>query len=228
MTYTEDTIRRLIDKFMAGETSLEEEESIGKWLSTHSDVSDDLKDYQQMFAYFNDGMPRQENHHRKWWIVLSAAAILALLLTLAIPAQRSYHHSETSSPLAYQKKDNLHNKCKDMQENNIEKKEKTDSIDIPHPETNRNHMNVKSKRRRYHKYQNAPAPPTYLYAEAEKRVDSLMQTTKEVDYLVNAQLQKQKEEEEDILNYIFQYIAKQEIEADDIIDQLSSQYTDDK
>lgn len=227
MTYTEDTIRHLIDKFMAGETSLEEEETIGKWLSTHPDVSEDLKDYQQMFAYFDDGMPqKKENNHRKWWVVLSAAASVALILTLAIPALRNYQHAETSSSLAYQEKKDLQNKSKDKQESNIEKEEKTDSLAIPSLEINGNRINVKSKRRRYHKYQNAPAPPTYLYAKAEKKVDSIMRTTREIDYLVDAQLKKQKEEEEDILNYIFQYIAKQEVEADSIIDRLSSQNMD--
>lgn len=42
---------------MVGETSLEEEALIGEWFRKHPDVSDDLKEYQMMFGYFDEGMP---------------------------------------------------------------------------------------------------------------------------------------------------------------------------
>ena len=53
----EKNIRLLIGKFMQGLTSIEEEEQISQWFAVHADVSDDLKPYQQMFAYFDKGMP---------------------------------------------------------------------------------------------------------------------------------------------------------------------------
>ncbi len=53
----EKNIRLLIGKFMQGLTSIEEEEQISQWFAVHADVSDDLKSYQQMFAYFDKGMP---------------------------------------------------------------------------------------------------------------------------------------------------------------------------
>lgn len=53
----EKNIRLLIGKFMQGLTSIEEEERISQWFAVHADVSDDLKPYQQMFAYFDKGMP---------------------------------------------------------------------------------------------------------------------------------------------------------------------------
>ena len=53
----EKNIRLLIGKFMQGLTSIEEEERISQWFAAHADVSDDLKPYQQMFAYFDKGMP---------------------------------------------------------------------------------------------------------------------------------------------------------------------------
>ena len=57
MNEKEKDIRQLLDRFMAGETSLEEEALLGEWFRQHPDVSDDLKEYQMMFGYFDEGMP---------------------------------------------------------------------------------------------------------------------------------------------------------------------------
>lgn len=84
---------------MVGETSLEEEALIGEWFRKHPDVSDDLKEYQMMFGYFDEGMPLDheaeehvENAHpkakarmRRLWLPLSLAASIALLIGFAIP-----------------------------------------------------------------------------------------------------------------------------------------------
>lgn len=51
MNEKEKDIRQLLDRFMAGETSLEEEALLGEWFRQHPDVSDDLKEYQMMFGY---------------------------------------------------------------------------------------------------------------------------------------------------------------------------------
>lgn len=44
MNEKEKDIRQLLDRFMAGETSLEEETLLGEWFRLHPDVSDDLKE----------------------------------------------------------------------------------------------------------------------------------------------------------------------------------------
>ena len=99
MNEKEKDIRLLLDRFMAGETSLEEEALLGEWLRQHPDVSDDLKEYQLMFGYFDEGMPldyKAENHvenahpkakarMRRLWLPLSLAASIALLIGFAIP-----------------------------------------------------------------------------------------------------------------------------------------------
>ena len=99
MNEKEKDIRLLLDRFMAGETSLEEEALIGEWFRQHPDVSDDLKEYQMMFGYFDEGMPLDheaeehvENAHpkakarmRRLWLPLSLAASIALLIGFAIP-----------------------------------------------------------------------------------------------------------------------------------------------
>lgn len=99
MNEKEKDIRLLLDRFMAGETSLEEETLLGEWFRLHPDVSDDLKEYQLMFGYFDEGMPLDheaeehvENAHpkakarmRRLWLPLSLAASIALLIGFAIP-----------------------------------------------------------------------------------------------------------------------------------------------
>lgn len=99
MNEKEKDIRQLLDRFMAGETSLEEEALLGEWFRQHPDVSDDLKEYQMMFGYFDEGMPldhEAEKHvadahpktkarmHRLW-LPLSMAASIALLIAFAVP-----------------------------------------------------------------------------------------------------------------------------------------------
>lgn len=98
MNEKEKDIRLLLDRFMVGETSLEEEALIGEWFRKHPDVSDDLKEYQMMFGYFDEGMPLDheaeehvENAHpkakarmRRLWLPLSLAASIALLIGFAI------------------------------------------------------------------------------------------------------------------------------------------------
>ena len=99
MNEKEKDIRLLLDRFMVGETSLEEEALIGEWFRKHPDVSDDLKEYPMMLGYFDEGMPLDheaeehvENAHpkakarmRRLWLPLSLAASIALLIGFAIP-----------------------------------------------------------------------------------------------------------------------------------------------
>ena len=99
MNEKEKDIRLLLDRFMVGETSLEEEALLGEWFRQHPDVSDDLKEYQLMFGYFDEGMPldheaekRVENAHpkakarmRRLWLPIGMAASIALLFVIAIP-----------------------------------------------------------------------------------------------------------------------------------------------
>ncbi len=57
MNNDETIIRQLIRRFMEGETTPEENDKIAAWFKAHPDVSDDLRDYQAMFGYFEAGMP---------------------------------------------------------------------------------------------------------------------------------------------------------------------------
>ena len=111
MNEKEKDIRLLLDRFMAGETSLEEEALLGEWFRQHPDVSDDLKEYQLMFGYFDEGMPldyEAENHvedahpktkarMRRLWLPIGMAASIALLFVIAIPriGQQTGHQDES-------------------------------------------------------------------------------------------------------------------------------------
>ena len=111
MNEKEKDIRLLLDRFMAGETSLEEEALLGEWFRQHPDVSDDLKEYQMMFGYFDEGMPldyEAENHvedahpktkvrMRRLWLPIGMAASIALLFVIAIPriGQQTGHRDDS-------------------------------------------------------------------------------------------------------------------------------------
>ena len=50
-------IQQLIDKYMNGLTTVDEEQLIARYFRNATDVPDSLKPYRDMFAYFDDGMP---------------------------------------------------------------------------------------------------------------------------------------------------------------------------
>ena len=50
-------IQQLIDKYMNGQTTVDEEQLIVRYFRNATDVPDSLKPYRDMFAYFDEGMP---------------------------------------------------------------------------------------------------------------------------------------------------------------------------
>lgn len=52
--YDKQEIARMLDKFMAGETSLNEEQMLAEYFRTN-DVGDEWKEYKEMFALFDSG-----------------------------------------------------------------------------------------------------------------------------------------------------------------------------
>lgn len=116
-------IRTLIERFMAGQTSTEEESRLAEYFRTH-DVDADLQPYKDMFGWFDDGMPvtehtvghtslkgspqapKKKHTHRPLYFFVAAAAALALLLILAWPtaeqprtADNSYRQPQTENRL---------------------------------------------------------------------------------------------------------------------------------
>ena len=210
----EKNIRQLIGRFMQGLTSIEEEEQISQWFAVHTDVSDDLKPYQQMFAYFDKGMPIDEqmpidkqipveeeirkplrNHSRlrPLWCLLAAAAAVALLVVMTWPAQNGNSTATPSATLAQADKDSAETL-------------------VPAAETEvRNQMKqaVRPKMRPrkrgvYRKHLHSPAPPVTWIAQTV--IDSIQQTP---EALAEAHLQALEEQQNEMLFRLYLVSALQ-------------------
>ena len=100
--YSHQHIESLLDKFMDGESTLEEEALLGDYFRTH-DVPAEWEDYRAMFGYFDLGMIQPVTHRRSyrrwWWTGTAAAAIGALVVGVTVvnhhPATRLPNSSES-------------------------------------------------------------------------------------------------------------------------------------
>lgn len=50
-------IKQLIDRYMNGQTTVDEEQILARYFRSATDLPDDLQPYRDMFAYFDEGMP---------------------------------------------------------------------------------------------------------------------------------------------------------------------------
>lgn len=210
----EKNIRQLIGRFMQGLTSIEEEEQISQWFAVHTDVSDDLKPYQQMFAYFDKGMPIDEQmpidkqmsveeeirkplrdrlRLRPLWCFLAAAAAVALLVVMTWPAQNGDSTATPAATLAQAEKDSA------------------EAI-VPTAETemkNNVKQTVKPKMRPrkrgfYRKHLHSPAPPVTWIAQTV--IDSMQQSP---EALAEAHLQALEEQQNEMLFRLYLVSALQ-------------------
>ena len=189
MNEKEKDIRLLLDRFMVGETSLEEEALIGEWFRKHPDVSDDLKEYQMMFRYFDEGMPLDheaeehvENAHpkakarmRRLWLPLSLAASIALLIGFAIPWVGRQTGRQDDSKMAQ-----LDGRTTpEDTDSAVVHKEKSTNADLSMPEKVKKSGDFvspqtrKHKQRKYRQHLFAPAPPK-LWIAQNIATDSLL------------------------------------------------------
>ncbi len=239
----EKTIRLLIERFMAGKTSLEEEAQITQWFSTHPDVSADLKDYQQMFAYFDAGMPLESttavnntesnpkekllHRHRKLWISLSIAASLALIVGLSLPLLQNGKKT-TEKPTIAHIVPSSHTEATDSVVNNNEKEaheETTQPTLLP----NQKPKKETRRKRGYHKHLFSPAPPTTLIAETKETsvTPQAKEYPKEIENLADAKLMQTQEEEELILQKVLLYNLEKELAVDAYVTSLYEEEEDD-
>jgi hypothetical protein len=94
-------IAQLLSKFMAGETSLAEEQLLAQYFSTH-DVGEEWAEYKQMFALFDSGEVDIEVKTKPKlvalrWAVAAVAASALLLLALRL----SLHPAEETPAVTY-------------------------------------------------------------------------------------------------------------------------------
>lgn len=192
MNERENDIRQLLDRFMAGETSLEEEARLGEWFRTHPDVSDDLKEYQMMFGYFDEGMPlgnmeetmevqgesverKSAAKSRRLRLPISIAASVALILGLAF----SWMFQAQDQPLQLAQSQNQQTASQRKSSALTMPGEQTDTL-LQDKLTEHQSDTVKAKPlvpkiKRYRKHLFDPAPPVNLVAQMNDAVaDSLI------------------------------------------------------
>lgn len=88
----------LLDRYMDGLTSVEEEAALRRYFRDHVDIPDEWQDYKVMFTYLDSGMedsnlsvPAQEPQRvsliqqmgRRWWGIAAAAVITAAVVVTA-------------------------------------------------------------------------------------------------------------------------------------------------
>ena len=95
-TYSRHHIEALLDKFMAGETTIEEEAQLSDYFASASDVPAEWEDYRAMFGYIGRGLegdlvPPSESRPslvgqmgRRWWGIAAAACITAAVVGTVI------------------------------------------------------------------------------------------------------------------------------------------------
>ena len=93
----------LLDRYMDGLTTVEEEAALRRYFSTHDDIPDEWQDYKVMFTYLDSGMedghlPAMEEPRRtpfiaqmgrRWWGIAAAACITAAIVATAVLRQPS-------------------------------------------------------------------------------------------------------------------------------------------
>lgn len=161
-------IKQLIDKFMAGATSLEEEQKLSEYFRS-GDVPREWMCYKQMFAYFDDGMADRsimdgdagniaKQSRLRPWLAIPAAAAAALALMLAWPSNdvNPSMPSQSGMPAVLAKAVN-------------------DSVARSEADSTKNINAMPSRRKAIKRMRFEPAPPRHYLAEAHiaAKVDSL-------------------------------------------------------
>ena len=96
--YTKEYISQLLDKFMEGTSTLEEEDILSQYF-VQDDIPTEWEQYRLLFAELESMKPSEKPKHR--WIGWSiAAAIVAGILYLTIPSRQKEQHQ--TGPLVAQ------------------------------------------------------------------------------------------------------------------------------
>lgn len=82
--YNKKDIATLLDKFMAGTTTIEEEQTLADYFRSEQRVPTEWEDYKDMFAYFDNGMV--ELSEQKEDIIKARPAAIALWQRIAVAA----------------------------------------------------------------------------------------------------------------------------------------------
>lgn len=160
MTNDELIIRQLIRRFMDGQTTVDEEQRIARWLREHPEAAKgDLAAYREMFAWFGEGMPRQAaTPPRRHLHLLRIAA--ALVLIVAVTASLLFLHQQQASPTQPAPLAHVNTLPKDSLHSDEVKADTLSPKAIkPRP--------ARKPRRLYYRHKFSPAPPATLLAQAD-------------------------------------------------------------
>ena len=147
--YSRHQIEALLDKFMAGKTTIEEESMLSLYFSSSHEVPPEWEDYKALFGYIDRGLEgdllpaTSSPSHRKWlwWVPATAAAIVILIFGFKV-----LNKPETTQPISPptiaqnveqkdvtidQKSDN-HLTMNESTDNNISAPNKAESVAIKH------------------------------------------------------------------------------------------------
>lgn len=103
--YTKAFIQSLLDKYMEGMTTLEEEDVLHQYF-TRSDVPAEWEDYRMLFAEIDSMRPTKKPSHR-WWSWRIAAAVVAVLVVFAVTQMLPENRPEPVVTAQVEEKDSV-------------------------------------------------------------------------------------------------------------------------
>ncbi len=98
-------IESLLNLFMQGETTIEQERELRHFFATTHNVPQQWLPFKEMMAYFDDGMPidaepsERRNITRHMWLVAVAAAVAAIII-MVLPKKQITPHVVPSKALS--------------------------------------------------------------------------------------------------------------------------------
>ena len=156
--YTKDDIAKLLDKYMDGTSTLEEEDILAHYFHS-GNVPEEWEDYRQLFSEIEAMKPKRQKRRWAFWGV--AAAAVAGLLYMAVPSEQVDLQPDNAALTA--KTDT----ARAIQPRETEMDRKTDSVEIIRDEP----RPMQSRKRRLRKTEptiNDYAKTYTLMAEAAK------------------------------------------------------------
>lgn len=191
----QEDLKILIDKFMSGTTTLDEEKALGDFFRRTEHLPAELEPYRDMFAYFDNGMTGEPSgkpvsHTVPVRSLRWIAGIAAAVAVIFVAAYQFMPGGTDETPV--------------MQTSKSVVAQTTDSA-IARPDTisdkERQADEMPAKRRVMRKYRFKPAPPEVLLADAETMsvTDSVNVVAKQ---LADIELMKVECEQQYMLNLV--------------------------
>lgn len=191
----QEDLKILIDKFMSGTTTLDEEKALGDFFRQTERLPAELEPYRDMFAYFDNGMTGEPSdkpvsHAAPVRSLRWIAGIAAAVAVIFVAAYQFMPGGTDETPV--------------MQTSKSVVAQTTDSA-VARPDTisdkERQTDEMPAKRRVMRKYRFKPAPPEVLLADAEAMsvTDSVNVVAKQ---LADIELMKVECEQQYMLNLV--------------------------